>query len=162
MRIMRVSFFGHREIRNIRVMENRADKLVRDVIEKADFVEFFIGRNGDFDRIIASVIKRAQKSVRDDNSALILTLPYETAELRDNRESFEEYYNDITIYEGNGRIHPKAAIGARNRYMIDISDLVIVYVKTEKGGAYSAMKYAEKQGKKVINLYRVEELYNDT
>ena len=47
--------------------------------------------------------------------------------------------------------HPKAAITLKNHYMIDNSDLVIVYVE-KKGGAYSAMKYAEKQCKEIINI----------
>lgn len=36
--------------------------------------------------------------------------------------------------------------------MIENSHLIIVYVKRDKGGAYTAMKYAEKLNKKVINL----------
>ncbi len=37
--------------------------------------------------------------------------------------------------------------------MIEQSDLVIIYIERKEGGAYTAMKYAEKLNKKVINLY---------
>lgn len=40
--------------------------------------------------------------------------------------------------------------------MIEQSDLVIVHVKHNKGGAYTAMKYAQKMNKKTINLYANE------
>ena len=36
--------------------------------------------------------------------------------------------------------------------MIEQSDMVIVYVEHNKGGAYNAMKYAEKLNKKVVNI----------
>ena len=35
--------------------------------------------------------------------------------------------------------------------MIDSSDFVVVYVK-EKGGAYQALQYAIKEGKKTVNV----------
>ncbi len=54
--------------------------------------------------------------------------------------------------------HPKSAITLKNRWMIEQSDLVIVYVERDKGGAYAAMKYAENLDKKRINLYKGEAL----
>ena len=33
------------------------------------------------------------------------------------------------------------------------SDVVIVYIQREQGGAHIAMKYAEKLKKKIINIY---------
>ena len=36
--------------------------------------------------------------------------------------------------------------------MIDRSQLLICYVEHNKGGAYTAMKYAEKLGSEIINL----------
>ena len=66
------------------------------LLEK-EYVEFLVGRNGDFDQIVSSAVKRQQRRVRDDNSALILVLPYPTAELRDNLENFEAYYDEIEL-----------------------------------------------------------------
>ena len=39
--------------------------------------------------------------------------------------------------------------------MIEKSDLVIVYVERQSGGAYAAMRYAEKLNKQIINLYDI-------
>ena len=54
-------------------------------------------------------------------------------------------------------VHPKSAITLKNRWVVDFSDLVIVYVEKSKGGAYTAMKYAEKQNKKIINLFDMKD-----
>ena len=110
-------------------------------------MEFYIGRHGEFDEYAASVIKRAQKAVRDDNSVMILTLPYTVKDI----EFYEEYYDEIIIPD-IGRPHPKVAITLRNQWMVDAADLVIAYVENSSGGAYKAMAYAEKTGKPVINL----------
>ena len=36
--------------------------------------------------------------------------------------------------------------------MVDRSDFVVFFVERNSGGAYQTMKYAEKQGKEIINL----------
>lgn len=36
--------------------------------------------------------------------------------------------------------------------MVDRSDLVICYIQHKSGGAYKTIKYAEEQGKVIINL----------
>lgn len=48
--------------------------------------------------------------------------------------------------------HFKRAHTVRNREMVDRSDLVIAYIIRKNGGTYQAVDYAEKIGKKVINL----------
>nr|MBQ4172198.1 hypothetical protein [Ruminococcus sp.] len=40
-------------------------------------------------------------------------------------------------------IHYKAAVEARNRWMINSSDIVIVYTIRNYGGAYEAKRYSE-------------------
>ena len=43
--------------------------------------------------------------------------------------------------------------------MIENAGLLVAFVEQErKGGAYTAMKYAEKQNKEIINLYNIKEL----
>ena len=40
--------------------------------------------------------------------------------------------------------------------MIDMSDLIIFYVTNTHGGAYKALKYAEKSGKYIINIAKID------
>ena len=76
-------------------------------------------------------------------------------------EYYEAYYNNVMIPECIGRTHPKGAITKRNRWMVEACDLFICYVEREDGGAYTAMKYAKKLEKKVINLAKIEEDQED-
>lgn len=63
-----VSFFGHRYIDNFRKVEERVERQIRQLIESHEFVEFLVGRDGDFDQIVSSAVIRAKKNIRDDNS----------------------------------------------------------------------------------------------
>lgn len=119
-------------------------------------LEFLVGRNGDFDQIVSSAVKRQQRRVRDDNSALILVLPYPTAELRDNLENFEAYYDEIELCSAAAGSHPKGAIQIRNRQMVDRSDLVVFCVDHSSGGAYQTLRYAQRKKKEILNLAHFE------
>ena len=150
-----VSLFGHRIIEDYNFVENKLYELLRILMQKGyGEIEFLVGRNGDFDLMSASVIRKLKKETGNENVFLTLVLPYETAELRDNTEAFESYYDSIEISEVTRNF--KYAIVARNRDMIDRSDMVVVYVKNESGGAYQALKYAEKNQKRIINLYHIQ------
>ena len=83
MDLFTVSSFGHRIVPEFREAEERVESLIHTLLLEKEYVEFLVGRNGDFDQIVSSAVKRQQRRVRDDNSALILVLPYPTAELRD-------------------------------------------------------------------------------
>lgn len=151
--IFRVALFGHRYLDNLRLIEERLTPILKDLMWKKQFVEFYIGRNGEFDEFAASVIKRTRKDVDLSNTALILVLPYNSARIED----YENYYDEITIPDVLWNMHPKGAIKAKNRWMVEQADLVIGYVEREQGGAYTALKYAEQLGKNIINIARIEE-----
>ncbi len=150
-----VSFFGHRIISDYRAVEQKLYELLRVIIGRGGrTVEFLVGRNGDFDIMTASVVRRLKKEMNTDNVFLTLVLPYETAELRNNTEAFENFYDSIEICEASADANFKFAIVVRNRDIIDRSDIVVVYVENEFGGAYRALKYAEKNEKRIVNLHQ--------
>ena len=65
---------------------------------------------------------------------------------------YKNYYDEI-YYPIDRNTHPKSAITKRNRWMMENSDLLIAYVEDgRKGGAMTALRYAEKLGVKIINL----------
>lgn len=150
--IFTVSFFGHRIIPEFREAEDRVEALVHALLLEKEYVEFLIGRDGDFDQIVSSAVKRQKRIVRDDNSSLIWILPYPTAELHNNTENFEAYYDEIEICGSAASSHPKGAFQIRNRQMVKRSDLVVFYVDHTGGGAYQTMRYAQKEKKNILNL----------
>ena len=145
---MSVTFFGHRHMDNLKNMEEKLAPILRKIMLENSYVEFYIGRNGEFDECVASIVKRVQKEVDRKNSSLILVLPYAVADI----EYYAKYYDEIIIPEKSYKSHPKAAITVRNRWMIDNSDIVIVNVERKTGGAYRSMLYAQKIGKSVWNM----------
>ena len=125
--------------------------MIKELIQTKPYVSFLIGRNGEFDEDAASVIKHAQKELGKENNDITLVLPYAVARLA----YYEKYYDNIVIPERLYGVHPKSAITLKNRWMVDMSDLVIAYVERTNGGAYEALKYAEKRNKKIINIATV-------
>ena len=59
----------------------------------------------------------------------------------------------MIIYEGEKKLHPKAAITRRNEWMIENCDLLVCFIEHNSGGAYKAMRYGEKLGIETINLF---------
>ena len=149
--ILTVSFFGHREVDHARTVEQQVELLVSKLIEQNDYVDFLVGRNGDFDQIAASTVRRIKEYDRG-KSSLIWVMPYEMAEYLENKRAYEQYYDEVEICPESCESHPKAAYQIRNRSMVDRSDLVVFYVTHNHGGAYQTMQYAQRKGKRIINL----------
>ena len=147
-----VSFFGHRHIDNTFHIERALEELICSLLRSKEYVEFLVGRDGEFDQMVSSTIRRCKRTVRDDNSSHVWVLPYVTAEFRDNKEAYQEYYDEIEICSGSAAGHFKSAHQTRNREMVDRSCLVVFCVQHESGGAWQTMKYAHKQGIPVINI----------
>ena len=133
MNLFAISFFGHREVDNPFVIERQLESIIRELLLTKEYVEFLVGRDGEFDQ-------------------LVLVLPYMTAEYRNNEQSFHEYYDEIEICLESSEKHFKSAHQVRNRSMVDRSDLVIFCVEHNSGGAYQTMQYAKKAGAKIVNL----------
>lgn len=150
--IFTVAFFGHRYIDNSLKVEELLENQIRKLISEKEYVNFLVGRNGEFDQCVSSTVLRVRKNVRDDNNALVLVLPYATSEYLNSEEYFHHYYTDVEISYEASKTHPKSAIQIRNREMVDRADLVICYIEEKHGGAYRTIQYAKKQGKSIINL----------
>lgn len=152
MDILTVSFFGHRHFNNACHIENVLKKHIYSLLQSGKYIEFLIGRNGDFDIFAASVIRQMQRKLDYGNSSLTLVLPYMTAEYKQNEQSFLCYYDDVEICQQSCNAHFKSAIYIRNKYIIDRSDIVYFCLEHDDGGAFKAFKHAEKTGKKIIDL----------
>ena len=152
MKLFTVAFFGHRYIDNMLAVEERLEEIIRSLMCDKEYIDFVVGRNGDFDQFVSSTVLRCKKNYRDDNSSLVLVLPYASAEYANNQDYYEEYYDDIEVSFEASKAHPKAAIQIRNREMVDRADLIVCYIERKNGGAYKTIQYAEKIGKPIINI----------
>ena len=145
--IYRVSMIGHRVVEDYSV-EERLHELFWELLRTKEYVEFYLGRNGDFDILAASVIKRLHKNYRDDNSVMILVLPYPVKDY----EYYDDYYDEIIIPDELHGVHPKAAITERNRWIVANSDMLIAYIRNKSGGTATCVRMAERLRRTVIKI----------
>ena len=147
-----VSFFGHRVISQPFLIAERLEKIIREKIATKEYVEFLVGRDGEFDLLVASVIRQVTKKLEYGNSALVLVLPYMKSEYKNNQQQFLNYYDEVEVCAEAAEAHFKAAIQIRNRLMVDRSDLVVCCIEHDSGGAYQTVKYASQKKKKILNV----------
>lgn len=148
MQIYRIVLFGHRDLNDQRKVEEGLTNILKELLQSEEYIEIFIGRNGEFDVFAASVVKRVMKAFGNGKIGMTLVLPYPDKDI----EYYYDYYDSVMIPECIGKTHPKGAITKRNKWMVEEADLVICFIEREQGGAYSAYKYAQKQGIEIINL----------
>ena len=156
MEIFTVSFFGHRNFYLYHQYEKKLIKILKELLNTKEYVDFLVGRNGEFDIFVSSSIRKVRKELWDCNSSLILILPYITMDYEHNKNSYEEYYDEIQVCHKSLATHYKSAIQTRNREIVDKSDLVVCYIEKNNGGAYQTIKYALKSGKQIINIADVD------
>ena len=108
---------------------------------------------GEFDGFSAAV-RNLKRKYPNKEIRLTLVLPYMQQKLNEYKEYYETSFDDILIPAELADIHYKRAIPARNKWLVDNSDYLIAMVWRDFGGAYTTLRYAQKQGKKIILLER--------
>ena len=139
--------FGHREV--LRNIEEQLYFAVKNAVNQ-NCELFYTGAMGAFDSLFSSAVRRAQKFY--PNIKLICVKPYFSNDINTNRDYYSALFDDIIVPDELAFVYYKSAIKARNRWMIDNSDVVIFYTVRNFGGAYEAKKYALKQCKSIIEI----------
>ncbi len=146
-----VALFGNRHMTNGLAAEARLEQTLSEIIPAHAHTTLLLGRNGDFDLLASSVIRRLQSRMGKERCTHVLVLPYPTKELRENAAAFAAYYDEIRIDTKAQTAHFKTAITIRNRRMIEEADLVVVWAE-HPGGADNAYRYAQKHQIAAVNL----------
>lgn len=161
--------FGHR------VLLMDVEKPLREVLERLVAERgvrvFYTGGMGEFDELFARTVRSMKRDC--PSLRLVLVMPYLTRKIAIRKKKdgavyggqiaratsvgpgrclHEALYDEILIPAELDGIHPKAAIGLRNRWMVDRSDIVIAALHRDFGGAAEAVRYAEKAGKEVVRI----------
>ena len=140
--------FGHRVL--LMYIEKPLRETLERLMEERGVRVFYTGGMGEFDEMFTRTVwsmKRECPSLR-----LVLVMPYLTARLNVNKAFYEAQYDEILIPAELDGVHPKAAIGLRNRWMVDRSDIVIAALHRDFGGAAEAVRYAESAKKEIIRM----------
>ena len=144
--IFRVSFIGHRVVDEYRQVEEELDEVIELLHRKYGFVEYNVGRNGEFDELATQAVRRFRREW-EEWCELTLVEPYPVA----NLDIIEKSYDSVII-PTDRKCHFKAAIGERNKWLAENCDMMIVYIKRDYGGAYKCYKHAQELGVPIMNI----------
>ena len=139
------TFFGHR-FTPIEVREPLSN-ILTDLIENRDVNVFYVGNHGDFDRIVLSVLRELKKKYMHIKYYVVLAYMPKKTRVSDNADFSETIYPD-----GLETVPCRLAILKRNEWMSKKSDIVVAYVIGSAGGASTALEYARKKKKEIINI----------
>lgn len=135
-------FIGHNECYGVSAQQ--VEQAIINLINQGVTV-FMSGGQGGFDRLCAGCVQRLKKQYPDIINCLVI--PYLTFTVFD-----KDIFDDIIYPEGFEKYHFKAAIPARNRYMVDNAAFAICYVNHGWGGAAQTYERAIKKNLIIINL----------
>ena len=138
------TFFGHRDVSNI--IKQPLKKILIDLIENKNVDLFYVGNQGDFDKMVKQTLEELCLIYRSISYHEVL------AYIPGKRKEFDNKDYSKTIYPSILENKPtKYAIIERNKWMIEKSQYVVTYVRYS-GGAGKFKEIAEKKGRTVINI----------
>lgn len=140
------AFFGHKD--SPESVKPLLEAAIRNIIEHYPDTTFYVGHNGNFDRMVLSVLKKLSAEVPEISFVVILAyLPSGNC------------YNGLpTIYpEGIECVPKRYAISYRNNWIVKQADTIICYITRDFGGAAQFVKKAENKGKTVYNVADLRE-----
>lgn len=149
---MIISFIGHSKIYKKRDIQTKIEEAILQNTVEDEPIFFYCGGYGDFDLLCLKALLNIKKERRGCQMVLITPYLNTPKHLKDKLDLFDQL-----IYPPIETVPIKFAIVARNKWMIDKADLIISYINRDYGGAYSALSYAKRKKKRIINLSYCDE-----
>lgn len=148
--IMIITFCGHDSFTGAQEYEQKLLSLLQELIGDGQ-AELYLGEYGGFDAFAYECCKKFKST--HPNVKLIFITPYISPEYQKNHLEYQKNRYDQIIYPPLEGVPQKFAIAYRNRWMVRQADAVVSYIEHSWGGAYKTYKYAERNNKKIFNLY---------
>ena len=137
------TFFGHRDCPE--TIKPKIRTAVIDLIENHGVTMFYVGNQGNFDRLVRSVLKEVTTAYPEVGYAVVLAYMPSTKKRADD-------FSDTLLPDGIEKVPKRFAIPWRNKWMIEHADYVVTYVTRHCGGASRFADYAGKNEKKLQPL----------
>lgn len=139
------TFFGHRDCPE--TIKPKIHAAVVDLIENHGVTMFYVGNQGNFDRLVRSVLKEVITAYPGVGYAVVLAyMP------SDKSPNFLENFSDTILPEGIEKVPKRYAIPWRNKWMVTHADYVVTYVARPYGGAARSHELAKKMHKIMYSL----------
>ena len=150
---MIITFCGHSNFIESNEMEKKLLSILNESIGDSQ-ADLYLGGYGSFDEFAFNCAKKYKST--HPNTHLFFITPYITENYQKNHLQQKAAEYDAIIYPDIENIPLRFAITYRNKYMIEKSDIVIVYLTHTWGGAYQTYKYAKRKNKRIINISNIE------
>lgn len=151
------SFTGHR------VIERAAIPHVEQLLKKAiEYVynegcrTFFSGGAIGFDTMAAKAVVMFRMGHPDARLVIVIPCKNQSSAWGDGAKEMYDYLlsvADEVIYASDGD-YTRDCMRVRNQMLADLCDVMIAYVTNSRSGSAQTVRMAERQGKKVYNLYK--------
>ena len=151
------SFTGHR------VIEKAAVPGVEQLLKKAiEYVysegcrTFFSGGAIGFDTMAAKAVVMFRMSHPDARLVIVIPCKNQSSAWADGAKEMYDYLlsvADEVIYASDDD-YTRDCMRVRNQMLADLCDVMIAYVTNSRSGSAQTVRMAERQGKKVYNLYK--------
>lgn len=149
-------FTGHRDIvkGTKRALAMELLKCIDGLVAERGIRDFYVGGAVGFDALAAKAVIHLRKT-KYPQLRLHLTVPFEGHYLGWSEEKQREY---IEIREAADEylaisLRPsKSAFLARNRFMVDQSEICVAYIRHDGGGSEYTAAYARRNGKDIIRI----------
>ena len=140
---------GHRIVEDLD--EKKLEEIFKLLIKKG-YTRFYIGMALGFDTICFKILEK----LRENNDiTLIACIPCREQDKYFTDSQKEEYARMLKSANEKHLLSEKFTsycMYRRNCYMVDHSAIVVAYLRKSFGGTFNTVKYAEKKGKKIINI----------
>ena len=139
------AFFGHREYPYTQSIEEIERGIVM-LITEYEVTEFYVGLRGAIDRVCMTIMRRLKQ--RYPFIRCIRVWSYRPRGDEDVVEGIDE-----TVYLLERFVPPTYAIAETNKILVQKVDYILSGILHRWGGAWMAVEYAKKKGKKVIEVF---------
>ena len=137
------TFFGHRDCPE--TIKPKIRTAVIDLIENHGVTMFYVGNQGNFDRLVRSVLKEVATAYPGVGYAVVL------AYMPSAKKSADDF-SDTLLPDGIEKVPKRFAISWRNKWMIEHADYVVTYVTRLFGGAAQFSALAKSKGKIIYDI----------
>ena len=117
------------------------------MIEDEGYTQFYSGGRGSFDKLCAEVVGELKKTYPQIKNTLVFSYLPSTKE----DFTFPAYYDD-SVYLLTESVPPRYAILRTNKKLVEKADCLVVGIVCEWGGAWQAVKYAQRKKKQILNI----------
>ena len=139
------AIFGHGDFLYERYRA-KIEKGLDILIREKHVTDFYVGARGNFDLLCIEILRKLKKV--NTNIKIIRVWSY----IPQEEQKDETNFFDGSVYLLEKRVPPLYAIVETNKCMVKKVDYIFSGVVHEWGGAWTAVEYAKKQGKSIIEV----------